>query len=201
VFFLLSFLRELLEIGAVDHDKVGRHMSGLEDVAAMVYAWAPEKTEKVTQVPAQTLRMLARQYAEAEGASLFCSTGLNQGGFGTLAFWILEVINAVSGNLDRKGGSVVSKGAIDLPRFGKRGGMFRRGRTSRFGNLPIVADNLPATTLGDEILTPGEGQQLKALFVVAGNPILSAPNPQRSRTSSCPGRRSSSAPTCRWRFN
>ncbi|MBW2588589.1 MAG: molybdopterin-dependent oxidoreductase [Deltaproteobacteria bacterium] len=178
VFFLLSFLRELLEMGAVDHDKVGRHMSGLEDLAAMVQPWTPEKTEEVTRVPAQTLRALARQYADADGASLFCSTGVNQGGFGTLAFWILEVINAVSGNLDRKGGSVVNKGAIDLPRLGKRAGMFRRGRKSRFGNLPMVADNLPTTTLADEILTPGEGQQIKALFVVAGNPILSAPNPQ-----------------------
>ncbi|MBW2720045.1 MAG: molybdopterin-dependent oxidoreductase, partial [Deltaproteobacteria bacterium] len=178
VFFLLSFLRELLEIGAIDQDKVERHMSGLEDVAAMVYTWTPERTAEVTQVPAQALRTLARQYAEAKGASLFCSTGLNQGGFGTLAFWILEVINAVSGNLDRKGGSVVSRGAIDLPRLGKRAGLFRRDRKSRFGNLPVVADTLPATTLADEILTPGEGQQLKALFVVAGNPILSAPNPQ-----------------------
>jgi anaerobic selenocysteine-containing dehydrogenase len=178
VFFLLSFLRELLEIGAVDQDKVARYMSGLEDVAAMVHAWTPEKTAKVTQVPAQTLRTLAREYSKAEGATLFCSTGLNQGGFGTLAFWILEVINAASGNLDRKGGSLVSRGAIDLPRLAKRGGLFRRGRTSRFGNLPMVADNLPTTTLADEILTPGEGQQLKALFVVAGNPILSAPNPR-----------------------
>jgi len=177
VFFLLSFLRELLEIGAVDHDKVERYMSGLEDVAAMVYPWTAEKTAKVTEVPAGVLRMLARQYAEADGATLFCSTGVNQGGCGTLAFWLLEVINAVSGNLDRKGGSLVSKGAIDLPRIGKRGGMFRGGHKSRFGDLPMVADNLPTTTLADEILTPGEGQQLKALFVVAGNPILSAPNP------------------------
>ena len=178
VFFLLSFLRELLEIGAVDQDKVERHMSGLEDVAAMVHAWTPERTEKATQVPAQTLRALARQYAEAEGGSLFCSTGVNQGGFGTLAFWILEVINAASGNLDREGGSVVSRGLIDLPRLGKRGGMFRTDRKSRFGDLPMIADTLPTTTLADEILTPGEGQQLKALFVVAGNPILSAPNPR-----------------------
>jgi anaerobic selenocysteine-containing dehydrogenase len=102
---------------------------------------------------------------------------VNQGGFGTLAFWILEVINAVTGNLDRTGGSVVSKGIVDLPRLAKRGGMFRKGRKSRFGNLPVVADNLPTTTLADEILTPGKGEQLKALFVVAGNPILSAPNP------------------------
>ena len=79
VFFLLSFLRELLEIGAVDQDRVGRYMSGLEEVAAMVHAWTPEKTEKVTRVPAKTLRALARQYAEADGATLFCSTGLNQG--------------------------------------------------------------------------------------------------------------------------
>lgn len=177
VFFLLSFLRELLELGAVDHGKVSRHMSGLEEVAALAYAWTPEKTEKVTQVPAQTLRNLAREYAHADGATLFCSTGLNQAGHGTLAFWLLEVINAVSGNLDRRGGSVVSKGVIDLPRLGKRGGMFRRGRKSRFGDLPVVADTLPTTTLADEILTAGEGQQLKALFVVAGNPLLSAPNP------------------------
>jgi anaerobic selenocysteine-containing dehydrogenase len=88
------------------------------------------------------------------------------------------VINAASGNLDRKGGSVVSKGAIDMPRIGKRSGLFRKGRKSRFGDLPVVADTLPTTTLADEILTPGEGQQLKALFVAAGNPILSSPNPE-----------------------
>ena len=178
VFFLLSFLRELLEMGAVDHDKVRRYMSGLDQVAAMVHVWTPERTEKITHVPGQTLRALARQYTEADGAALFCSTGLNQGGFGTLAFWILEVINAASGNLDHKGGSLVSKGVIDLPRLAKRAGMFRPGRKSRFGDLPMVADTLPMTTLADEILTPGEGEQLKALFVVAGNPILSAPNPQ-----------------------
>jgi anaerobic selenocysteine-containing dehydrogenase len=37
---------------------------------------------------------------------------------------------------------------------------------------------LPAATLADEIETPGEGQ-IRALFTVAGNPVLSAPEGER----------------------
>jgi anaerobic selenocysteine-containing dehydrogenase len=113
---------------------------------------------------------------QADGAALFLSTGVNQGSQGTLAFWIQEAINAITGNLDRLGGTLVGHGYIkDFPKHARKGGHTMRKDLSRIGQLPSVADTFPAGLMADEILTPGEGQ-IRALFCVSGNPLLTVPN-------------------------
>ena len=110
------------------------------------------------------------------GAALFLSTGVNQGSHGTLAFWIQEAINAVTGNLDRLGGTVVGHGYIkDFPKHARKGGHTMRKDLSRIGQLPSVVDTFPAGLMADEILTPGDGQ-VRALFCLSGNPLLTVPN-------------------------
>ena len=91
------------------------------------------------------------------------------GGHGALSFWLQEVINAVSGNLDRRGGTLVGNGVIDFAAFGKRTGTLLRNDRSRIGGFPSVNDGFPGGVLADEILTPGRGQ-VRALFVTGGNP-------------------------------
>jgi anaerobic selenocysteine-containing dehydrogenase len=123
---------------------------------------------------------MVASYRDAPGAALYCSTGLNQGSQGTLAFWLLNVINAASGNLDRDGGVLVSRGIVDMPRIAKRIG-FGHGRArSRIGGYAQVLDTLPAGVLPDEITTPGDGQ-IRAMVVTAGNPVLSCPDEARMR--------------------
>ena len=102
------------------------------------------------------------------------------GGNGVLAFWIQEVINAISGNLDKKGGTLVGKGVIDFPKFGKKNGILLQKNRSRIGNLRKVNDAFPGGVLADEILTPGK-KQVKALFVTGGNPLLTMANSNRLR--------------------
>jgi anaerobic selenocysteine-containing dehydrogenase len=104
------------------------------------------------------------------------STGVNQGSHGTLAFWIQEAINAITGNLDRLGGTLVGYGYIkDFPKHASKGGHAMRKDLSRIGQLPSVADTFPAGLMADEILTPGEGQ-VRAMFCLSGNPLLTVPN-------------------------
>ncbi|CAM9464853.1 unnamed protein product, partial [Discosporangium mesarthrocarpum] len=99
VFFYLSFLHELIETGGIDEAVVRDHTRGFETVKALAADWPAERTAEVTRIPAKTLRAMVASYREADGAALYCSTGVNMGGHGALAFWIQEVINAVSGNL------------------------------------------------------------------------------------------------------
>ena len=73
-------------------------------------AWPAERSAEVTQIPADTLRAMVRDYVAADGASLYSSTGVNMGTNGSLCFWLQEVINAVSGNLDRPGGTLMGEG-------------------------------------------------------------------------------------------
>jgi anaerobic selenocysteine-containing dehydrogenase len=178
VFLLAAFLHELLARDHVDHDLVRAHTVGFGALGGVVTGWTPERSAEVTGVPADVLRELVTAHAAADGAVLYASTGLNMGPHGTLAFWFLNVINAVSGNLDRAGGAVVRTPRLDFPRLMKTTGLgMHRGR-SRVGGFEMILDTYPTSILPDEILTPGHGQ-VRALVVSAGNPALSAPNGPR----------------------
>lgn len=176
IYFLLSFLHEVLSRDVMDHGHVNRYMKGLDPLRRVAELWPPERTAEVTGIPPETLRAMVDAYLEADGAALFLSTGVNQGSQGTLAFWIQEAINAISGNLDRLGGTIVGHGYIkDFPKHARKGGHTMRKDRSRIGQLPSVADTFPAGLMADEILTPGQGQ-VRALFCVSGNPLLTVPN-------------------------
>ncbi|MGB5810767.1 MAG: molybdopterin-dependent oxidoreductase [Polyangiales bacterium] len=180
VFFYLSFLHELLATTTLDRSHIERYMTGFEEMSRLAEAWPPERTAEVTQIPAETLREMVRAYSSANGAALYCSTGVNMGTNGSLAFWLQECINAISGNLDRKGGTLVSTGVIDFPAFGKKTGTLLHQNDSRIGEFKSVNDAMPGGILADEILTPGP-RQVKALFVTGGNPLITMANSERLR--------------------
>jgi len=176
VYFLLSFLHEVVSRDAIDHERVGLHMKGLDALQKVSESWPPERTSEITGISAETLRAMVDDYTQADGAALFLSTGVNQGSQGTLAFWIQEAINAITGNLDRLGGTLVGYGYIkDFPKHARKSGHTMRDDVSRIGQLPSVVDTFPAGLMADEILTPGEGQ-VRALVCLSGNPLLTVPN-------------------------
>jgi formate dehydrogenase len=180
VFFYLSFLHELAKAGGVDESRARAHMRGLAALLRVSEAWPAERTAEVTGIDADKLREMVETYRRANGAALYCSTGVNMGKHGALAFWIQEAINAVSGNLDRAGGTLVGRGLIDFAKFGVRTGTLLRDDVSRVAGFASVNDTFPGGLLADEILTPGKGQ-VRALFVTGGNPLLTMPNSARLR--------------------
>ncbi len=182
VFFYLSFLHEVFAQGGVARDRVARFMTGLSEIEALAKPWPPERTEEVTRVPADVLRRIVAAYLAADGAALYSSTGVNMGTNGSLAFWLQECINAITGNLDRRGGTIVGKGIFDFAAFGKKTGLFHNKVTSRIGGYTQVNDAFPGGILADEILTPGDGR-IRALFVTGGNPLLTMANGARLRAA------------------
>ncbi len=180
VFFFAAFLREVIARGGVDRERVERWMTGFEELARLVAPWSPERSERATGVPARVLREMVTDYVSSSGAALYSSTGVNMGGNGALAFWLQEAINAVSGNLDRPGGTLVGRGVFDFPAFGKKHGVLLRQDRSRIGDFETVNDAYPGGVLADEILTPGD-RQVRALIVTGGNPLITMANAGRLR--------------------
>lgn len=178
VFFYLAFLNELIAQGGVDRARVARHMTGFEAIEKLVQEWPAERAARATRMPEETLSAMVRDYLAADGAALYSSTGVNMGTNGSLCFWLQEVINAVSGNLDRRGGTLVGEGIVDFARFGVRSGMFVDDVRSRIGGFRAVNDAFPGGVMADEILEPGD-RQLRALFVTGGNPLITMPNSGR----------------------
>jgi anaerobic selenocysteine-containing dehydrogenase len=175
VFFLAAFLNERIRTG-IDRAHVDAHMTGLDELSRSVGSWTPERQEAVTGVPAALLRDLVAAHAAADGAALYLSTGVNQGSRGTLCFWLMECINAVSGNLDRRGGTLMGRGLYDMAGESKKRGQFERSDRSPVGGLPSVVDTFPVGLLADEILKP-DRERVTSLIVWGSNPVLNCPNP------------------------
>ena len=171
VYFYLAFLNGLIELNAIDEARVNQYTNGFEEIAAIARDWPAERASEFTGISAEDMRALVKIYSESNGAALYCSTGVNMGANGTLAFYLQEVINAASGNLDRLGGTLVGKGIFDFARFGKKYGLLVKQDRSRVGGFGKTNDAFPGGILADEILTPGKGQ-IKALIVTGGNPLL-----------------------------
>ncbi len=180
VFFYLAFLNALIAQGKLDRAFVRRFSDGMASIERLVKPWTAQRCAEVTGLSAQALDAMVSAFSKANGAALYSSTGVNMGGHGAIGFWLQEVINFISGNLDRPGGTLVGNGLFDFPRMMKKQGQLMGGRRSRVGGYPSVNDAFPGGVLADEILTPGKGQ-VRALFVTGGNPLITMANSERLR--------------------
>lgn len=156
------------------------HLDGLDEVADAMAEFTPEAVAEVCDVDAATIRTLARELAVAPTAAVYGRIGSCTVEHGTLASWLIDVLNVLTGNLDRPGGALFPLSATArAPRPAAPGKGFALGRwTSRVSGHPEVKGELPVAALAEEIETPGAGR-IRALVVLAANPVLSAPDGDR----------------------
>lgn len=173
---LLAILHTLFAEDLVNLRHLAPFTRGLEEVETAIARFTPEFAATHTGIDATEIRGIARDLAKAERAICYGRMGVSTQAFGGLCQWLSQLINIVTGNLDRPGGSLFTTPAVDTVATSGPGG-FGRHR-SRVKSLPEFDRELPASTLADEITTPGEGQ-VRTLFTGAGNPVLSTPNGKR----------------------
>jgi len=175
--FLLGMLHEVCA-GEIALGRLASHVKHLDRLVDLAKAYPPESSESITGVPAATVRRLAREMQSAPTAVAYGRVGACTQEFGGLNMWLVNALNAITGNLDEPGGSMFATPAIDTLReiggFGIGRGSYGRWR-SRVRGLPEFGGELPASVMAEEILTEGEGQ-IRAMVSLAGNPILSTPN-------------------------
>jgi len=180
--FLAAIAREIFEAGLADAGAVAEHVEGVEDARRLVAPFEPERAAAACGIAAEDIRRIARELAGADSACVYGRIGTCTQEFGTLASWLVDVINTITGNLDRPGGVMFPKAAAGQPNTQGEPGRGRGtvlGRwTSRVRGLPETFGELPVAALAEEIETPGE-DQVRALITVAGNPGLSSPNSER----------------------
>jgi anaerobic selenocysteine-containing dehydrogenase len=172
--FLIAFLQSLLKLDPPRLDSYVGKLRGLDDALASINAFDIGELESHSGVSLETVRRLAGEFSTAPRAVAYGRMGLSTQAYGTLCQWLLQLINLVSGNLDRVGGSLPNETAIPVTGPGTSRGLRDRWR-SRVRGLPEFAGELPVAALVEEILTPGQGQ-VRALLTCAGNPALSTPN-------------------------
>jgi len=178
VYLLLGMVHELFARDLVRLDRLADHVTGVEAVRELVAPFRPEEVAPRCGVDATTIRELTAQLAAAPRAAVYGRIGTTTVEHGTVTSWLVDVLNVLTGNLDRLGGAM-----FPLPATSRRGTGRGKGFTvgrwhSRVRGLPEVLGEFPAVTLADELETPGEGQ-VRALITLAGNPCVSLPNAER----------------------
>lgn len=177
---LFAIAHVLFDEDLVDLGRLAEHVSGLERVRAAAQDFPPEAVAGHCGIDADEIRTLARELAAAPTAAVYGRIGTSTVGFGTLTSWLVDVVNILTGNLDRPGGVMFAHSPIaGAPRPPRPGRGFATGRwRSRVSGHPEALSELPAVALAEEIETPGEGQ-IRAMITIAGNPVLSAPDGAR----------------------
>ena len=177
VLLLAAMLHTLFAERLAAPGRLAAFTDGLDAVEAAVAGFTPERVASATGLAAEAIRGLARELAAARSAAVYGRVGVSLQEFGAASAWLINVLNVVTGNLDRPGGAMFTRPAFDVVELGARLGQrghFARGR-SRVRGLPEFNGEYPVATLADEILTPGDGQ-IRGMVTMAGNPVLSTPN-------------------------
>jgi anaerobic selenocysteine-containing dehydrogenase len=181
-FLLAGMVHTLFAEGLANPGGLAALVDGIAAVQAAVAPFSADAVAARCGLPADTIRALARDLAGTPRASLYARIGSCTQEFGTLASWLVDVLNILTGHLDTPGGAMFPQAAAFAantsgPAGRGRGVALGRHR-SRVRGAPEVMGEFPMVCLAEEIETPGPGQ-IRALITLATNPVLSAPNGAR----------------------
>jgi anaerobic selenocysteine-containing dehydrogenase len=178
-FVFLAMLNTLFDEGLIETGRLKSNIDDIAQIQLLCSDFTPEYVSPITGLDADKIKSLARQLASTPRAALFGRMGTSTQEFGTLATWLIYVLNVVTNHLDERGGLMFNKPAADVIELAALAG--QKGSVNQYqsrSGLPEFSGELPASTMAEQIELPGDGQ-IKAMFVVAGNPILSSPNGER----------------------
>lgn len=179
VYFLAALLHELDHTGRFYEAHIARHGANIERLRAFIAHYPPERVAQVTGIPAEEIRAIARDYADASSAATYMATGVNQGRQGTLAYWLLLMLSFVTGNLGRTGGDYYARGFY--PNARALPPQDEQWVETPGGPLKVVAGALPAHALAPLIADAPD--PIRALIVLSGNPVLSMPGEEALRAA------------------
>jgi len=186
-FLLLGIVHVLYAEGHVRLGRLAPHLNGVDALRDAVQPFSPERVAPRCGLDAAVIRDLARTLASAERAVVYGRIGTCTQTFGTLASWLVDVVNTLTGHLDEPGGAMFPQ----APAFasntrgapGQGRGIVTGRHHSRVSAAPEVFGELPMACLAEEIETPDSANaspgRVRALVTIASNPVLSAPNGAR----------------------
>ena len=182
---LAAMLNVIITEGLCDRAFIEAETEGFGALAAAVAPFTPERVAPRAGIEAGSIIEAARMFARAQRGNVTSGTGPSMAPHGVLMDYLVLALNTVCGRWIKAGERMPNRGVLfrqfsGVARAEKPRAATGFGEALRVRGLTDTAAGLPTAALAEEILTPGEGQ-VKALFVVGGNPLLSWPNQAKTR--------------------
>jgi ferredoxin-nitrate reductase len=197
----LALLSAMLHVvdkdGLLDDTFINRHTSGWEEARAVAREWTPKRAAAVCGVGADLIELAAHKFAGAGAAMALWSMGANQSTVGTLKNRALINLCLATGQIGRPGcgplsltGQPNAMGGREtgglahlLPGYRKVSEPEDRAAMEQHWGIPegtiSPTPGLPAVALFDAL----ESGKVKAVWVMATNPLVSLPDGQRARAA------------------
>ena len=181
-YLLFAIANALFAEGRVRPGRLAAFTDGIEDVRRLAGPFTPEAVAPVTGIDPEAIRTLARELATAPRAVCYGRIGLCTQEFGTLASWLVDVVNLLTGNLDRAGGAMFPRPATGQtePQLWDGSALLYGRWRSRVRGFPEFEGQLPVALMAEEMEAASAGEdRARGLLTVCGNPVLSSPNGAR----------------------
>jgi formate dehydrogenase alpha subunit len=187
-----AMMNVILEENLRDKDFITKRTEGFEEMAEAIGEMTPEKAEKITTVPAESIRQAARTYAKADSSSIVFSMGITQHTTGTENVLSLANLAMLTGNVGRESAGVNPlrgqnnvQGACDL---GALPNVYPGYQSVEDAEIRAKFEKAWDTRLSDktgltivEMFHAIEDGKVRALYMMGENPALSDPNLNRTR--------------------
>lgn len=183
IYLLLGMISYILENGREDREFVANNSRGMDELRKIIREFGSDldRIAGITGISRNHIIEMTEDFlaASAEGgAAAYGRVGVDRGPFATLRAWAMDVLNFITGNIDKRG-NLFSPGFYNIARLNDLAEQAATEVTrSRIGDFPAVVSCLPAATLAEEILTPGD-DQIRSLLVMSGDPLISLPNSRK----------------------
>ena len=174
-YVLMAIINTLFKENLINLGHLEQHLNALETVKESASKFTLKLAEQQSGIASNTIKSLAQELASTERAVLYGRMGVSVQEFGTVCQWAIQIINILIGSLDREGGALVTSPAFAYVQKGTSGAGHFNLFKSRVSGLPEFGGELPAVTMAEEMLTPGDGQ-IKAMVTIAGNPVIASAN-------------------------
>jgi anaerobic selenocysteine-containing dehydrogenase len=179
-YFLLSVCQVIFDEGLATPGRLAEFTDGFDQIETLAKGYTPEHVEAATGIAPETTRQLVRDFCAAKGA-WYGRIGLCTQEFGTLASWLIYVVNILTGRLDAEGGMMFPRPATGRSEAGRPAQPFEYGRYKTVAKgIPEIAGQIPCGVMAEEIEEASAGEQrMRGFITTMGNPVLSAPNGER----------------------
>lgn len=183
--FFLAMIQVIIQENLYNSGFVAKYSQGFADLAAEVQEYTPEWAEKKCEIPAATIRRIAREFAAAAPAAIAhpnwrTSNFVNS--FQTER--AIAVLNVLIGNWAQTGGLIpdqelntVKLGVLSHPPFPPAQGIRLDGVPWQYPMVPLAYGVIQ--TMRDNILT-GKPYEAKGWLISRQNPVLSIPERQKT---------------------
>jgi anaerobic selenocysteine-containing dehydrogenase len=165
----LGMMKVIVDEGLTDEDYIARHTNGFAQLAAKVKEFPAERVAEITGVPAEDVRVLAREYAGTQPSMIRLGTGVESHSQGGQALRAIYCLPALVGAWRHPGGGAHE---LTLFAFPVKWDHLSQVQMIRPGTRVLNIAQLGRMLTGE---LEFDGPPIKALMICNHNPVITMP--------------------------